>query len=131
MFLRRQYLCMMNLAAFFERMHKQQPYRKYRPEVSVSSNSREWWNYCITGVLEVDVRTYNRMWSWNNMKKHRATCKHYQECYKEKLIHKTPPKELVALLEKLEKSMNVVSITIFRQLAENDYLRMRKKKKEE
>merc|ERR1712168_1060974 len=108
----------MNLLGSFERMQKHQPYRKYRPEVALKGNAKEWWGYCIAGVLEVDVRRYSRMWRWENIRQHRNTCRQYRESYKEKLLQKTPGQELITRLEEMEKVLNVVSITIFRQLAE-------------
>ena len=31
------------------------------------------WNYCITSILEEDVRRRAKMWSWKSIKKHRWT----------------------------------------------------------
>ena len=98
LFMRRQYLCMMNLLASFERMQKHQPYRKYRPDVPLHGNAKQWWRYCISSVLEVDIQRYTRMWSWQHMQKHRNTCKQYKASYKDKLLQKNPSKEILAHL---------------------------------
>lgn len=81
-FLRRQFLCLMNLLGSFERMTKHQPYRKYRPHVPVHRNGKEWWRYCINSVLEVDIRRYTQMWSWTSIRNHRNVCRKYQQLYK-------------------------------------------------
>ena len=128
-FMRSQYMCLMNMIASFERMQKQQPYRKYRPVVGVHGNALLWWKYCVCCLVEVDIRRRRRMWRWDNISSHRTSCKMYQHLYGEKLQQKNPSKDLLRRLEAMEKKLNVVSITIFRQLAENQVQRLKEEKK--
>ena len=127
--MRKQYHSMIELVDSIERMQKNQPYRKYRPYMPVHGNTREWWTYCISSILEEDVRRIAKMWSWEYIKEHRLTCKQYKVSYKAKLLQKNPSKELLTSLDEMEQKLNVVSVTIFRQLAENEVARLKKMRK--
>ncbi|XP_065656239.1 intermembrane lipid transfer protein VPS13A isoform X1 [Hydra vulgaris] len=127
---RSQYHGLMKLLESFERMNRNIPFRKYRPFISLKENVRAWWIYCITSVLKEDVNRRFKMWSWQHISTYRKLCKLYKKKYQEKLEQKNPSKSLLADLEKMEKDLNIVSITIFRQLAENEFLRSKKTKEE-
>lgn len=53
----------------------------------------------ITGILEVDVKPRLQMWSWQHIRRHRQTVKHYRELYKTKITSKKPSEELLKALE--------------------------------
>uniref|UniRef100_A0A9J8CRL0 Vacuolar protein sorting 13 homolog C n=1 Tax=Cyprinus carpio carpio TaxID=630221 RepID=A0A9J8CRL0_CYPCA len=80
-----QYLSMVDLLESIDCMVKNSPYRKFRPDVPVHRNTKQWWKYSINSILEVHIRRFNQMWNWNNIKKHRSTLKAYKAAYKIKL----------------------------------------------
>uniref|UniRef100_A0A8C1KKI0 Vacuolar protein sorting 13 homolog C n=1 Tax=Cyprinus carpio TaxID=7962 RepID=A0A8C1KKI0_CYPCA len=80
-----QYLSMVDLLESIDCMVKNSPYRKFRPDVPVHRNTKQWWKYSINSILEVHIRRFNQMWNWNNIKKHRNTLKAYKAAYKIKL----------------------------------------------
>ncbi|XP_016128718.1 vacuolar protein sorting-associated protein 13C-like [Sinocyclocheilus grahami] len=80
-----QYMSMVDLLESIDCMVKNSPYRKFRPDVPVHRNARQWWKYSISSILEVHIRHFNQMWDWNNIKKHRHTLKAYKAAYKIKL----------------------------------------------
>ncbi|XP_036886237.1 vacuolar protein sorting-associated protein 13A isoform X1 [Sturnira hondurensis] len=113
-----QYFSLMELLESVDMMTQNLPYRKFRPDVPVHNHAREWWAYAIHGILEVNVCPRLRMWSWKHVRKHRQQMKQYKELYKKKITSKKPPGELLSLLEELEKTLDVFSITVVRQQAE-------------
>ncbi|XP_045047540.2 intermembrane lipid transfer protein VPS13A isoform X2 [Desmodus rotundus] len=113
-----QYFSLMELLESVDMMTQNLPYRKFRPDVPVHDHAREWWAYAIRGILEVNVCPRLRMWSWKHVREHRQKMKQYKELYKKKITSKKPPGELLSLLEELEKTLDVFSITVVRQQAE-------------
>uniref|UniRef100_A0A8C9M0X3 Vacuolar protein sorting 13 homolog A n=1 Tax=Piliocolobus tephrosceles TaxID=591936 RepID=A0A8C9M0X3_9PRIM len=113
-----QYFSIMELLESVDMMTQNMPYRKFRPDVPLHHHAREWWAYAIHGVLEVNVCPRLRMWSWKHIRKHRGKMKQYKELYKKKLTSKKLPGELLVSLEELEKTLDVLNITIARQQAE-------------
>lgn len=128
--LQAQYHGLVHLLESFERMNRNVPFRKYRPHVSLKGNAKIWWKYCMDSVLIEDIQRRSKMWKWENIQEHRTLCKGYQKRYKEKISTKSPSKTLLAELENMENQLNVVSITIFRSLAENEVIREKKLKQE-
>lgn len=57
------------------------------------------WRFAYTCVLEDTVRRRRAMWSWKNIKEHRALCRHYRNIYKTRLLTTKPSNELLADLE--------------------------------
>eukprot|EP00795_Rhopilema_esculentum_P010935 gene10935-19770_t len=121
-----QYYSMMEILESFEMMTRNEPFRKYRPHVSPKESRKEWWRYAITSILEEDVRRRFRMWSWKHIKEHRELCRAYQKKYRDKLKNKSQSKTSVRELEEMEMKLNVVSITIYRQMALNEISRKKK-----
>uniref|UniRef100_A0A8B9UJI6 Vacuolar protein sorting 13 homolog C n=1 Tax=Anas zonorhyncha TaxID=75864 RepID=A0A8B9UJI6_9AVES len=80
-----QYLSMIDLLESVDYMVRNAPYRRFRPNVSVHKNARQWWKYAGDSVLEIHIRRRTRMWSWSNMKQHRQLLKSYKNMYKNKL----------------------------------------------
>ncbi|KAL1007735.1 hypothetical protein UPYG_G00090880 [Umbra pygmaea] len=120
-----QYLTMVDLLESIDCMVKNGPYRKYRPEVPVHRNAKQWWTYGLNSILEVHIRHFNRMWSWSNIKKHRQTLKAYKAAYKAKLLtaHGKPRDDQEKQLQHLEKSLDVFNITLARQQAQMEVIR--------
>uniref|UniRef100_A0A8C3EQM6 Vacuolar protein sorting 13 homolog C n=1 Tax=Corvus moneduloides TaxID=1196302 RepID=A0A8C3EQM6_CORMO len=84
-FTKPQYLSMIDLLESIDYMVRNAPYRRFRPNVSLHKNAREWWKYAGNSVLEVHIRRHTRMWSWSNIKQHRQLLKSYKNVYKNKL----------------------------------------------
>ncbi|KAJ3603606.1 hypothetical protein NHX12_028351 [Muraenolepis orangiensis] len=101
---REQYISILELLGSVDLMSRNLPYRK--------------WRYVITGVLEVDVKPCLHMWSWENIRQHRCTVKHYRDLYKLKITSKKPSEELLKDLEGPEKTLDIFNITLARQQAE-------------
>uniref|UniRef100_A0A8D0L113 Vacuolar protein sorting 13 homolog C n=1 Tax=Strix occidentalis caurina TaxID=311401 RepID=A0A8D0L113_STROC len=84
-FTKPQYLSMIDLLESIDYMVRNAPYRRFRPNVSLHKNARQWWKYAGNSVLEVHIKRHTRMWSWNNIKQHRQLLKSYKNMYKNKL----------------------------------------------
>ncbi|KAL8203302.1 UNVERIFIED_CONTAM: Vacuolar protein sorting-associated protein 13A [Gekko kuhli] len=80
-------------------MTRNLPYRKYRPNVPVHNNAKQWWKYVIDGILEVNVQPKLHMWSWDHIRHHRNNMKNYRDLYKIKITTKKPDGELLKKLE--------------------------------
>uniref|UniRef100_A0A8C2BZK7 Vacuolar protein sorting 13 homolog A n=1 Tax=Cyprinus carpio TaxID=7962 RepID=A0A8C2BZK7_CYPCA len=96
---RPQYVSILELLGSVDMMTRNLPYRKYRPDVAVHTNARQWWRYVITGVLEVNVKPRLHMWSWQRIRHHRQHVKKYRELYKNKITSKKPAESLLKELE--------------------------------
>ncbi|XP_077994048.1 intermembrane lipid transfer protein VPS13A-like isoform X3 [Glandiceps talaboti] len=115
---KRQFQDVMELLESFERMARNEPYRKYRPGVPAKGHAKEWWHYAQNCVLKENVRRKTSMWSWNNIAKHRELGKKYKAAWKEKLLTKKPPQHLLDTIKEFEQELNVFSIVLSRQQAE-------------
>ncbi|KAM6980546.1 intermembrane lipid transfer protein VPS13C [Aplochiton taeniatus] len=119
-----QYLTMVDLLESIDCMVKNGPYRKFRPEVPVHKNSKQWWKYVMNSVLEVHIRRFNQMWSWSNIRKHRQTLKDYKAAYKAKLLtHGKMKEDTEKQTQDLEKLLDVFNITLARQQAQMEVIR--------
>uniref|UniRef100_A0A4W3HUG4 Vacuolar protein sorting 13 homolog C n=1 Tax=Callorhinchus milii TaxID=7868 RepID=A0A4W3HUG4_CALMI len=120
---KKQYLSMMDLLESVDYMVRNIPYRKYKPNVPVHKNFNKWWQYAITGILEVHIRRKSQMWSWKTIKSHRQNLKAYKLSYKNKLMQTKPSDELLKQLQTLEKLLDVFNITLARQQAHVEVIR--------
>ncbi|XP_066557958.1 intermembrane lipid transfer protein VPS13C isoform X2 [Amia ocellicauda] len=118
-----QYLTMVDLLESIDCMVKNAPYRKYRPELPVHKNAKQWWNYCITSVMEVHIRRQNQMWSWAYIRKHRQTLKAYKAVYKTKLTQSKLRDDIEKQIQELEKILDVFNITLARQQTQMEVVR--------
>nr|XP_015222054.1 PREDICTED: vacuolar protein sorting-associated protein 13A [Lepisosteus oculatus] len=115
---RPQYISILELLGSVDMMSRNLPYRKYRPDVPVHTNAYQWWQYVITGILEVNVKPGLHMWSWHHIRKHRQEVKKYKELYKMKITSKKPSEDLLKRLEQPERTLDLFNITLARQQAE-------------
>ncbi|GCB63984.1 hypothetical protein scyTo_0011691, partial [Scyliorhinus torazame] len=118
-----QYLSVIDLLESVDYMVRNVPYRKYKPDVPLHKNAQKWWQYVITGVLEVHVRRKYRMWSWGNIRSHRQNLKAYKVAYKSKLTQTKLSEEVLKQLQILEKSLDIFNITLARQQAHVEVIR--------
>ncbi|XP_056463865.1 intermembrane lipid transfer protein VPS13C isoform X2 [Gadus chalcogrammus] len=119
-----QYVTMVDLLQSVDCMVKNGPYRKFRPEVPVHTNTSIWWGYAFNSILEVHVRRFNRMWSWPNIRQHRENLKAYKAAWKARLL--TQGKLSVDTdkqVQDLEKLLDVFNITLARQQAKMEVIR--------
>lgn len=79
-------------------VHHQRP-PSHTPHPHPCAYTHRRWKYMITGILEVDVKPRLQMWSWQHIRHHRQTVKHYRELYKTKITSKKPSEELLKELE--------------------------------
>ncbi|KAG9337213.1 hypothetical protein JZ751_029693, partial [Albula glossodonta] len=115
---RPQYVSILELLGSVDMMSRNLPYRKYRPDIPVHTNAYQWWQYVITGILEVNVKPALHMWSWRHIREHRQKVKRYRELYKIKITSKKPTEELLRELEEPERTLDIFNITLARQQAE-------------
>uniref|UniRef100_A0A8C3T172 Vacuolar protein sorting 13 homolog C n=1 Tax=Chelydra serpentina TaxID=8475 RepID=A0A8C3T172_CHESE len=108
-----QYLCMIDLLESIDYMVRNVPYRKYRPDVPLHKNAKQWWKYAANSILEVHIRRCTRMWSWSNMKHHRQLLKSYKNMYKNKLTQSKLSEETQRQIQVLAINM-VVYLTVIR-----------------
>ncbi|XP_066503943.1 intermembrane lipid transfer protein VPS13C isoform X2 [Hoplias malabaricus] len=118
-----QYLSMVDLLESIDCMVKNSPYRKFRPDVPVHNHAKQWWLYGINSVLEVHIRRFNQMWSWNNIRKHRQTLKAYKAVYKAKLTQGKAREDTEKQILELEKLLDVFNIILARQQAQMEVVR--------
>uniref|UniRef100_A0A8B9CAU3 Vacuolar protein sorting 13 homolog C n=1 Tax=Anser brachyrhynchus TaxID=132585 RepID=A0A8B9CAU3_9AVES len=103
-----QYLSMIDLLESIDYMVRNAPYRRFRPNVSLHKNARQWWKYAGDSVLEIHIRRHTRMWSWSNMKQHRQLLKSYKKMYKNKLTQSK-------LSEETQKQIQVCGVFLERK----------------
>ncbi|KAM7424819.1 hypothetical protein PAMA_000939 [Pampus argenteus] len=119
-----QYLSMVELLESIDCMVKNAPYRKFRPDVPVHTNSKLWWRYSFNSILEVHIRRCSHMWSWSNIRQHRENLKAYKTVYKTKLLSQSKPNLDTELhIQNLEKVLDVFNITLARQQAQMEVIR--------
>ncbi|XP_049573506.1 intermembrane lipid transfer protein VPS13C isoform X3 [Syngnathus scovelli] len=119
-----QYVTMVEMLESVDRMVRNAPYRKFRPDVPVGTAAAIWWRYAFSSILEVHVRRSCRMWSWSNMRQHRQHVKAYKTAYKSKILSQNKPgPDTESRLQDLEKVLDVFNITLARQQAHMEVLR--------
>ncbi|XP_061669454.1 intermembrane lipid transfer protein VPS13C isoform X3 [Syngnathoides biaculeatus] len=119
-----QYVTMVEMLEAIDRMVKNGPYRKFRPDAPVHADARVWWRYAISSILEVHVRRSSRMWSWSNIRRHRRDLRTYKTAYKSKLLSQSKLSPAAECnLQDLEKVLDVFSITLARQQAHVEVVR--------
>uniref|UniRef100_A0A674GCF0 Vacuolar protein sorting 13 homolog C n=1 Tax=Taeniopygia guttata TaxID=59729 RepID=A0A674GCF0_TAEGU len=122
-FTKPQYLSMIDLLESIDYMVRNAPYRRFRPNVSLHKNAREWWKYAGNSVLEVHIRRCTRMWSWCNIKQHRQLLKSYKNVYKNKLTQSKLSEETQRQIQDLERKLDVFNIILARQQAQVETIR--------
>ncbi|XP_061856365.1 intermembrane lipid transfer protein VPS13C isoform X2 [Colius striatus] len=118
-----QYLSMIDLLESIDYMVRNAPYRRFRPNVSLHKNARQWWKYAGNSVLEVHIRRHTRMWSWSNIKQHRQLLKSYKNMYKNKLTQSKLSEEAQRQIQDLERKLDVFNIILARQQAQVETIR--------
>ncbi|XP_031443891.1 vacuolar protein sorting-associated protein 13C [Phasianus colchicus] len=118
-----QYLSMIDLLESIDYMVRNAPYRKFRPNVPLHKNARQWWKYAGDSVLEVHIKRCTRMWSWNNIKQHRQLLKSYRNAYRNKLTQNKLSEETQRQIQDLEKKLDVFNIVLARQQAQAETIR--------
>ncbi|KAF4791630.1 vacuolar protein sorting 13 C [Turdus rufiventris] len=114
---------MIDLLESIDYMVRNAPYRRFRPNVSLHKNAREWWKYAGNSVLEVHIRRRTRMWSWSNIKQHRQLLKSYKNVYKNKLIQSKLSEETQRQIQDLERKLDVFNTILARQQAQVETIR--------
>lgn len=94
-------------------------HRKYRPRVGIHGNASKWWKFCITAVIEGDVKRRRREWGWRNIKNHRDTLKAYHDVYTN-LYFDPEDEDLIESATVLEKELDVFNIVLVRRQVENE-----------
>ncbi|XP_032846095.2 vacuolar protein sorting-associated protein 13C isoform X3 [Tyto alba] len=122
-FTKPQYLSMIDLLESIDYMVRNAPYRRFRPNVSLHKNARQWWKYAGNSVLEVHIKRHTRMWSWNNIKQHRQLLKSYKNTYKNKLTQSKVSEETQRQIQDLERKLDVFNIVLARQQAQVETVR--------
>ncbi|XP_008938924.1 PREDICTED: vacuolar protein sorting-associated protein 13C, partial [Merops nubicus] len=122
-FTKPQYLSMIDLLESIDYMVRNAPYRRFRPNVSLHNNARQWWKYAGNSVLEVHIKRHTRMWSWSNIKQHRQLLKTYKNMYKSKLTQSKLSEETQRQIQDLERKLDVFNIILARQQAQVETIR--------
>ncbi|XP_071611010.1 intermembrane lipid transfer protein VPS13C isoform X1 [Heliangelus exortis] len=122
-FTKPQYLSVINLLESIDYMVRNAPYRRYRPNVPLHRNARQWWKYAGNSVLEVHIKRHTRMWSWSNIKQHRQLLKSYKNMYKNKLTQSKLSEEAQKQIQDLERNLDVFNIILARQQAQVETIR--------
>lgn len=128
-----QYRDMMLLADSMDRMNKQAPYRKYRPDLKTyRGHYKDWWHFSYTCVLEEDVRRRRRNWDWTHMLSHRQLCKNYANAYQSKLSSRGKVNnDQQSVLDEAEKKLDLLNIVVIRQKIEMEVERLGKLEEED
>uniref|UniRef100_A0A670ZC06 Vacuolar protein sorting 13 homolog C n=1 Tax=Pseudonaja textilis TaxID=8673 RepID=A0A670ZC06_PSETE len=115
-----QYLSMIDLLESIDYMVRNAPYRKYRPGVSLHGNAQQWWKYAGNCILDLHIKRYAQMWSWNHIKSHRQLLKSYKNIYKLKLTQAKLSEETQKQIQDLERALDVFNIVLARQQAQTE-----------
>ncbi|XP_064373577.1 intermembrane lipid transfer protein VPS13C isoform X2 [Dromaius novaehollandiae] len=118
-----QYLSMIDLLESIDYMVRNVPYRRFRPNVSLHKNAKQWWKYAGNSVLEVHIKRHTRMWSWSSIKQHRQLLKSYKNVYKNKLTQSKLSEEAQRQIQDLERKLDVFNIILARQQAQVEMIR--------
>ncbi|XP_026537812.1 vacuolar protein sorting-associated protein 13C [Notechis scutatus] len=118
-----QYLSMIDLLESIDYMVRNAPYRKYRPEVSLHGNAQQWWKYAGNCILDLHIKRYTQMWSWNHIKSHRQLLKSYKNIYQLKLTQTKLSEETQKQIQDLERALDVFNIVLARQRAQTEVVR--------
>ncbi|KAM8804771.1 intermembrane lipid transfer protein VPS13C [Eudromia elegans] len=118
-----QYLSIIDLLESVDYMVRNAPYRRFRPNVPLHKNAKEWWKYAGNSVLEVHIRRCTRMWSWSGIKQHRQLLKSYKNAYKNKLTQSKLSEETQRQIQDLERKLDVFNIILARQQAQAEMVR--------
>uniref|UniRef100_A0A670Z5Y5 Vacuolar protein sorting 13 homolog C n=1 Tax=Pseudonaja textilis TaxID=8673 RepID=A0A670Z5Y5_PSETE len=118
-----QYLSMIDLLESIDYMVRNAPYRKYRPGVSLHGNAQQWWKYAGNCILDLHIKRYAQMWSWNHIKSHRQLLKSYKNIYKLKLTQAKLSEETQKQIQDLERALDVFNIVLARQQAQTEVVR--------
>ncbi|XP_054161337.1 intermembrane lipid transfer protein Vps13-like [Oppia nitens] len=127
---RTQFECLLLLLDAIDRMNLAKPYRKWRPSVPISGNSKRWWRFAFNAIMETDIKRRSNNWSWLKICEHRLKMKRYQELYKRKLLAINVD-QIKLEIETLEKDLNLLSIVLARSQAELETQQILNTKKEE
>ncbi|NXX88954.1 VP13C protein, partial [Centropus bengalensis] len=122
-FTKPQYLSMLDLLESVDYMVRSAPYRRFRPDVPLHKNARQWWNFATNSVLEVHIKRHTRMWSWSNIKQHRQLLRSYKNTYKSKLTQSKLSEETQRQIQDLERKLDVFNIVLARQQAQVEAIR--------
>ncbi|XP_069723155.1 intermembrane lipid transfer protein VPS13C isoform X2 [Phaenicophaeus curvirostris] len=122
-FTKPQYLSMIDLLESIDYMVRNAPYRRFRPDVPLHKNARQWWIYAVNSVLEVHIKRHTRMWSWSNIKQHRQLLRSYKNTCKCKLTQSKLSEETQRQIQDLEKKLDVFNIVLARQQAQVETIR--------
>ncbi|KAI6653358.1 Vacuolar protein sorting-associated protein 13C-like [Oopsacas minuta] len=122
-----QYRQVLSLLEEFDRLSRNKPYAKFRPEVPLKKHSKEWWNYAINSVLS-EIRPKTREFTWEHIKHHREMCRRYIAKYEKKLLSTTSNPERSKTIAMLEKELDVFNILLCREIAEERAAKYKKQK---
>lgn len=86
--------------------------QKYHPVSKISEDSKAWWKYACTAILEQNIRPY----TWKYIKTHRKNYKIYKETFIQSLL-KPNDTELKLDLQKYEDCLTILNIIIAREHA--------------
>ncbi|XP_044592317.1 vacuolar protein sorting-associated protein 13A-like isoform X2 [Cotesia glomerata] len=86
--------------------------QKCHPVVKISENSKAWWHYACTAILEQNIRPY----TWKYIKTHRENYKVYKETFIQSLLRPNDT-ELKLDLQKYEDCLTILNIIIAREHA--------------
>lgn len=106
---------------WYNKTHK---FKRFRPDVPLENNGKEWFKYAANSVLnEIHEKNYN--WSWEFLKKRRDNRKSYVVLWKEKLqlsdiSQKFNNKEKDEEFERLQAELSYDDIKFFRSLAKSE-----------
>lgn len=69
-----QYRQVLSLLEEFDRLSRNKPYAKFRPETPLKKDPKAWWNYAANSVLS-EIRPKTREFTWEHIKHHRQMCR--------------------------------------------------------
>ncbi|XP_062515201.1 intermembrane lipid transfer protein VPS13C-like isoform X4 [Corticium candelabrum] len=125
---RSQFVDVMELVESFDRIALNAKFMKYKASGRPTNNARGWWKYCISAILNEQVRRRLQMWSWKHIHKHKRLLREYRDIYKSKLLEKSYSSKR---LQELEDYLDVFNISLARGWAEMEVEREKVQKKKE
>ncbi|GFN81247.1 vacuolar protein sorting-associated protein 13a-like [Plakobranchus ocellatus] len=127
-----QYDDILEMLESMERMNLLAMYKKTRPTVPYRE-TKAWWQHAYAVVLEHTVQRRRRMWTWSFIKQHRDLVRQYRGVYARKLDVGGGKLSSAdnALIARCEEKLDVFNISLCRNQAEVDALKLGKKRQEE
>lgn len=69
-------------------------YHKYRPDVPLKGNVKQWWLFAYNAIIETQIKPKRNQFKWQHIKETTSTRREYTKIYKKELSAKVNKRQL-------------------------------------